>query len=231
MRRPFILTLSRSESSGPRRTRSLRASRPKWHPLPAEGAPLDQASGARSLLAVTRTGLSRLAALPESVVRRGSRLPSQCSHPIARSPRPCPLDQPRSETSQSRSTSVGCWRSAFPITAHGCGTTSSQIRTLRWSPPPASSSAWRSVSAGKGWRPGGRRGRPQLPAWGVAELSRMCFKPFTQRRPPAPCLPPSASPGASPVLDSPPLPEEPLEEPVAWLLRSDFPPLYLGAGG
>ena len=36
---------------------------------PAEGAPPDRASGARALLAVTRAGLSRLAALPESVFR------------------------------------------------------------------------------------------------------------------------------------------------------------------
>ena len=54
------------ESSGPRQTRSFRASRPK---CPSQRGFLYQASGARALLAVSRSGLARIAALPESVFR------------------------------------------------------------------------------------------------------------------------------------------------------------------
>ena len=137
---------------------------------PAGRGPLDRAPGAQALVAVTRAGPARLAALPESVLRPVAARLAPPSQPIALSPRPCPLGPRTSATSRSRSTTAG----ALPhitAAARGYGITSPRTsrpsqfwrraqQVLAEAGAPAAGVGAHSFRRGGGGRAGPRRSDP-----------------------------------------------------------------------
>ena len=152
---------------GPSQTRSLRTSRPRCPPLRGP-APLDRASGARALLAVSREGLASLRpSLGRSSAqwRRGSRPPSQ---PIALGHIHFARGGLRPRGPAVQALAAGALPPILRLVVmgllhRGLGTRSGPHHASVWAPGPA--------GAGRGRRPGGRRGHPQLRAWGGGRVA------------------------------------------------------------